>query len=120
MMASTTVEADNEDDMVKVIYVEADGTERVLEGEPGYSVMEVGVRGNVVGIEASCGGACACATCHVYVDADWLPKVGEPEEMEQDMLEFAGSPRENSRLSCQIRLTAALDGLRVSVPDSQH
>lgn len=106
--------------MVKITYVEPDGSEQVLEGDEGFSVMELAVRNGVVGIEADCGGACACATCHVYVDADWFERTGAPQDMEQEMLEFAVGPRPTSRLSCQIRLTAALDGLRVSVPESQH
>ena len=106
--------------MVKITYVEPDGSEQTLEGDEGFSVMELAVRNGVVGIEADCGGACACATCHVYVDADWFERTGAPQDMEQEMLEFAVDPRPTSRLSCQIRLTAALEGLRVSVPESQH
>ena len=105
--------------MVKVTFVEPDGSERALEGDVGFSVMEVAVRNGVAGIDADCGGACACATCHVYVDPEWFGTVGAPGDMEKDMLEFAGEPRETSRLSCQIRLTAALDGLKVTVPESQ-
>ena len=106
--------------MVKITYVEPDGSEQTLDGDEGFSVMELAVRNGVVGIEADCGGACACATCHVYVDADWFERTGAPQDMEQEMLEFAVDPRPTSRLSCQIRLTAALEGLRVSVPESQH
>ena len=106
--------------MVKVTFVEPDGSERTLDGDQGFSVMELAVRNGVAGIAADCGGACACATCHVYVDPAWLDAVGAPGDMEKDMLEFASVPRENSRLSCQIRLTAALDGLKVTVSDSQH
>jgi len=105
--------------MVKVTFVEPDGSERTLDGDTGFSVMELAVRNGVTGIDADCGGACACATCHVYVDPDWFDTVGAPGDMEKDMLEFAGKPRETSRLSCQIRLTAALDGLKVTVPESQ-
>jgi ferredoxin, 2Fe-2S len=106
-------------DMVKVTFVEPDGSERTLDGDNGFSLMEVAVRNGVAGIDADCGGACACATCHVYVDPEWFGKVGEPGDMEKDMLEFAGEPRETSRLSCQIRLSTALDGLKVTVPESQ-
>ena len=106
--------------MVKITYVEPDGSEQTLDGDEGFSVMELAVRNGVVGIEADCGGACACATCHVYVDADWFERTGAPQDMELEMLEFAVDPRPTSRLSCQIRLTAALEGLRVSVPESQH
>jgi len=105
--------------MVKVTFVEPDGSERILDGDLGFSLMEVAVRNGVAGIVADCGGACACATCHVYVDPGWFAAVGAPPAMEKDMLEFATGPRETSRLSCQIRLTAALDGLRVTVPESQ-
>jgi 2Fe-2S ferredoxin len=73
----------------------------------------------VPGIEAECGGACACATCHVYVDEAWREKTGEPSQMEQDMLDFAFDVRKESRLSCQIKVTPELDGLVVQVPDKQ-
>lgn len=83
------------------------------------TVMEAAKQGDVAGIEAECGGSCACATCHVYVDAAWRDKVGKPENMEEDMLDFAFDVREESRLSCQIRVTAELDGLVVRVPAKQ-
>jgi 2Fe-2S ferredoxin len=73
----------------------------------------------VPGIDADCGGACACATCHVYVEPDWVERVGPRNEMEEDMLDFAFDVRENSRLSCQIKITDALDGLTVKVPEKQ-
>ena len=81
--------------------------------------MENAVRNSVPGIEAECGGACACATCHVYVDDEWTEKVGGPDVMEEDMLDFAYDMRPNSRLSCQIRVTSELDGLVVHVPEQQ-
>ena len=106
--------------MVKVTYIEFDGTEHVQEVKPGLSVMEGAVRQGVPGIDADCGGACACATCHVYVDEAWREKTGSPSAMEESMLDFAENVKENSRLSCQIRVTADLDGLIVRMPESQH
>jgi 2Fe-2S ferredoxin len=82
--------------------------------------MEVAVNNSIPGIDADCGGACACATCHVYVDEAFLSKTGEQQEMEKSMLDFAENVRPNSRLSCQIKVTDALDGLRVTTPESQH
>jgi 2Fe-2S ferredoxin len=81
--------------------------------------METAIRNEVPGIEAECGGACACATCHVYVDDAWVAKTGAPEPMEEDMLDFAFDVRPNSRLSCQIRIRAELDGLVVRTPSRQ-
>ena len=83
------------------------------------TVMEAAKKNLVPGIEAECGGACACATCHVYVAADWREKVGGPSDMEEDMLDFAFDVREESRLSCQIKVTEELDGLVVNVPEKQ-
>ena len=105
--------------MPRVTLIDPEGTRHELDGLDGMSVMEVAVRNGVPGIKADCGGACACATCQVYVDADWMERVGAPTEMEADMLEFAVDPAANSRLSCQIRLTAALDGMIAHVPASQ-
>jgi 2Fe-2S ferredoxin len=81
--------------------------------------MEAAKLNSVAGIEAECGGACACATCHVYIDGAWREKVGKPAEMEEDMLDFAFDVREESRLSCQIKVSADLDGLVVRVPEKQ-
>lgn len=83
------------------------------------TVMEAAKQNDVAGIEAECGGSCACATCHVYVDAAWRDKVGSPQNMEEDMLDFAFDVREESRLACQIRITPELDGLIVRVPAKQ-
>src|SRR6185437_11974956 len=94
--------------MAKIIFIQPDGKEQTVEIAPGWSVMEGAVRANVPGIDADCGGACACATCHVQV------------EMEETMLDFAIQPKPTSRLSCQLRVTSELDGLRVRVPPSQH
>lgn len=105
--------------MLKLKFIGNDDTVYDLEVQDGSTVMENAVRNGVPGIEAECGGACACATCHVYVDEAWTEKVGEPEPMEEDMLDFAVDVRANSRLSCQITMSAELDGLTVRVPDSQ-
>jgi 2Fe-2S ferredoxin len=102
--------------MAKITYIEHDGTEHVVEVKNGLSVMEGAIRNNVPGIDADCGGACACATCHVYVDDAWAAKVGGPESMEEDMLDFAFDVRPTSRLSCQIRVRDELDGLVVRTP----
>ncbi|TVR08282.1 MAG: (2Fe-2S)-binding protein [Salinarimonadaceae bacterium] len=105
--------------MVKISFVDFDGVSRSLEAEPGSTVMETAIRNGVPGIDAECGGACACATCHVYVDEAWTQIVGGPQPMEEDMLDFASGVRPNSRLSCQIRLTAEMDGLTVHTPEQQ-
>ena len=82
--------------------------------------MRAAIDHNVPGIDADCGGMCACATCHVYVDADWQGRTGERTSMEKDMLNFAAATQDNSRLACQIPITQALDGLVVTMPDGQH
>ena len=105
--------------MPKITYIEHSGTEHVVEAEVGMTVMEAAVKNLVPGIEAECGGACACATCHVYVEDAWREATGEPEEMEEDMLDFAFDVRESSRLSCQIKVQDNLDGLVVRVPEKQ-
>ena len=105
--------------MARITYIAFDGTEYQVEAKEGSSVMENAVRNGVPGIEAECGGACACATCHVYVDDAWADAAGKPEPMEEDMLDFAYDVRPTSRLSCQIRITEALDGLVVQVPERQ-
>jgi 2Fe-2S ferredoxin len=105
--------------MVKITFIQPDGTRQTVDAEPGLTVMEAAKKHLVPGIEAECGGACACATCHVYVDEAWRGKVGKPSPMEEDMLDFAFDVREQSRLSCQIKVTEILDGLVVSVPDKQ-
>jgi 2Fe-2S ferredoxin len=105
--------------MPKVIFAQADGVRREVNAPIGITLMETARQHGIVGIVAQCGGACACATCHVYVAAAWLAKLEPPEDMEQGMLETAWEPRDNSRLSCQIQVTAALDGLQVTVPAQQ-
>jgi len=106
--------------MAKITYVEHDGTEHVLDLKPGLSLMEGAVKNNVPGIDADCGGACACATCHVYVDEAWRETIGPPLDMEQSMLDFAENVEPSSRLSCQVKVSDALDGLIVRLPASQH
>lgn len=105
--------------MAKITYIEHDGTEHVVDVKNGLTVMEGAVKNNIPGIDADCGGACACATCHVYVADAWIDTVGKAQDMEQDMLDFASDVRENSRLSCQIKITPALDGLVVTTPPQQ-
>jgi ferredoxin, 2Fe-2S len=106
--------------MAKITYIEHDGTEHVVDVKTGLSVMEGAVKNNIPGIDADCGGACACATCHVYVQEEWLDKTGDKSAMEESMLDFAESVEPNSRLSCQIKVSDALDGLVVTMPESQH
>ena len=105
--------------MPKITYVDHAGVSRTVDVETGSTVMEGAIRNGVPGIEAECGGACACATCHVYVDDAWREKTGEAEPMEQDMLDFAYDVRPSSRLSCQIKVTPELDGLVVTTPERQ-
>lgn len=106
--------------MPKITYIEQNGTERTVEVPVGWSVMEGAVKNRVPGIDADCGGACACATCHVYVDPAWLAKLPPRQEMEEQMLDFAQDVKPNSRLSCQIKVSPALDGLIVRTPRTQH
>ncbi len=106
--------------MAKITYIEHDGTEHSVDVKTGLSVMEGAIKNNVPGIDADCGGACACATCHVYVDAAFEGKTGEKSAMEESMLDFAENVEANSRLSCQIKVTDELDGLIVRLPESQH
>lgn len=105
--------------MAKITYIAPDGTRFEVDAQNGSTVMENAIKNAVPGIEAECGGACACATCHVYVDEKWADTVGGPEAMEEDMLDFAYDVRPSSRLSCQIKVTDDLDGLVVQVPERQ-
>jgi len=106
--------------MARITYVEHDGTEHVVEVRTGLTVMEGARDNNVPGIEADCGGACACSTCHVYLHPDWVDRVPPKDAMEADMLDFAYEPDETlSRLTCQIKITDALDGLIVQLPEKQ-
>jgi ferredoxin, 2Fe-2S len=106
--------------MAKIIFIEHDGTTHQVEAPAGNSVMEAAKNNGIPGIDADCGGACACATCHVFVDPDWLSKAGTKSKMENDMLEIGEGARPNSRLACQIRIDDALDGLTVHIPENQY
>jgi 2Fe-2S ferredoxin len=106
--------------MPRVTYIEFDGTEHIIEANSGDSLMETAVNNEVPGIDADCGGGCACATCHVYVDDAWLAQTGAASPMETSMLQLAEGVGDNSRLSCQISLNESLDGLVVRMPESQH
>ena len=118
-MQIKAIDRDFEGKMIKLTYIAFDGTEYIVTAKNGSSVMENAVKNSVPGIDADCGGACACATCHIYVDEAWREAVGLPDVMEEDMLDFAYEAKPGSRLSCQIKLTAALDGLIVKVPERQ-
>jgi ferredoxin, 2Fe-2S len=109
-----------EAEMAKITYVEHGGKEHVVEVSTGLTVME-GARDNgIPGIEADCGGACACSTCHVYVDPAWVDRLPAKDSMEQDMLDFAWNPDPvRSRLTCQLKVSDKLDGLRVQMPEKQ-
>jgi ferredoxin, 2Fe-2S len=106
--------------MPKIKYIEHNGKEHDVDVAVGLSVMEGAVKNLVPGIDADCGGACACATCHVYVDQAWLGKLDPKSDMEETMLDFAQELEPNSRLSCQIKVTPELDGFVVRMPKSQH
>lgn len=106
--------------MPKITYIEHSGKEHTVDVPEGQSVMEGAIKNAIPGIDADCGGACACATCHVYVDPAFFERTGTPSSMEQSMLDFANEVEDTSRLSCQIKVTAALDGLIVRMPKSQH
>jgi 2Fe-2S ferredoxin len=101
--------------MVKIIFIDQQGHERVVEGRAGQSLMLVAVQNEIAGIDGECGGACACATCHVLIDPAWSSKLPKAEMMEQDMLDFARDVQANSRLACQIKLTPEIDGMTVRV-----
>ena len=105
--------------MTKITFIDSTGEARSVDAEQGSTVMESAVRNGIPEIEAECGGACACATCHVYVEPDWTEIVGKPEPMEEDMLDFAFEVKPNSRLSCQIKVRPALEGFTVRTPSRQ-
>ena len=105
--------------MPKVTYIEHNGTSHEVEVPNGLTVMEGAVQNNIPGIDADCGGSCACATCHVYVDEKWFDKLPKKENAEEDMLDMASEPNKFSRLSCQITVEDNLDGLVVKMPLKQ-
>ena len=107
--------------MAKITYIEDDGTEHAIDVENGMTVMEGAIQNSIPGIDADCGGACACATCHVYVDEPWLAGLPEKSEGETEMLECATADlKAGSRLGCQITVDGGMDGLTVYVPYSQQ
>lgn len=106
--------------MVKIVFRAHDGSERTVEGDADATLMETAISNGVPGIDANCGGACSCATCHVYISEEWRNVVGEAEPMEKGMLEFVDSVQPNSRLSCQIRVSPELEGLVVTTPAEQQ
>ncbi len=105
--------------MPKVIFIDHAGNRKEVDAKKGTTIMEAAVQNLVPGIDADCGGACACATCHVYVDEAWMDKLSAKDDMEDSMLDFAEDVQENSRLSCQIQLTDDLDGITVRTPEVQ-
>ncbi len=110
----------NRNRMPKVIFVEPDGTEHEVHASIGMDVMHAAIRNSVPGIDADCGGNCACSTCHVFIDEAWFDTAGPASGMEEDILDFALDTKETSRLSCQIEMTQALDGLRLHIPEWQR
>ena len=105
--------------MTKVIYKDFEGNSKTIDVENGLSVMEGAVQNDIPGIDADCGGAMACATCHVYVEEKWFNKLPKVEDAEVDMIDMAYEPKKNSRLSCQIIVSDELDGLEVTTPEKQ-
>ena len=105
--------------MVKINYKDHQGNSKIIEVENGLSVMEGAIQNDIPGIDADCGGSMACATCHVYVEENWLNKLPTAEDAEVDMIDMAYEPKKNSRLSCQIIVSDELDGLEVTTPEKQ-
>ncbi len=108
-----------ENELPCIIFVSPDGAEHEVDAPEGWSLMESATKNGIEGILADCGGACSCATCHVYVDPDWMDRLPPRSEMERDMIECVPEPRATSRLACQIAMTDALSGLRVEIPEEQ-
>lgn len=106
--------------MVHIVFIDHDGRRREVDVHDGLSVMEGAVANRIPGIDGDCGGACACGTCHVYVDPDWIDRLAPPKELENKMLKMTFEPRANSRLACQIMVEPCLDGLTVTTPVSQY
>ena len=103
----------------KITFIDYEGTERSVDANVGETIMEAATSNDIPGIDADCGGACACATCHVYIAPDWFAKVGDPEDLEAEMLDVAEEVKENSRLACQLTISDELDGIVVVTPESQ-
>ena len=105
--------------MPKITYIEHNGKKHTIDVANGLSIMEGAVQNNIPGIDADCGGAMACATCHVYVKEEWFNNLPKKEQGEEDMLDMAFEPKKNSRLSCQILVSKELDGIVVDLPEKQ-
>ncbi len=105
--------------MPKILFIDHSGERREVDAKAGTSIMEAAVQNMIPGIDADCGGACACATCHVYVGAEWAAKLKTKDDMEDSMLDFAENVQDTSRLSCQIIMSNELDGITVTTPESQ-
>ena len=106
--------------MPRIIFITPDGARHKTDVESGYSVMEAAINNNIDGIVAECGGACACATCHSYIDEAWLDKIPAMDDMEDSMLDAAFERKDNSRLTCQIEVNETLDGLVVHVAENDY
>jgi 2Fe-2S ferredoxin len=106
--------------MPKIIFIEYDGKRRTVEVAPGTTLMRAATDNRVAGIDGDCGGNCACATCHVYIDPAWVERLGARSPSEADMLNLVAELRDTSRLACQIEVDTSLDGLIVTTPESQH
>ena len=105
--------------MITVNFINSKGIQKSVNAVEGETLMECAKKNDIYEIEADCGGGCSCATCHVYIEKEWIDKIKEPSEMEEDMLDFALNVKNNSRLSCQIKLESDLDGLTVRTPETQ-
>jgi 2Fe-2S ferredoxin len=105
--------------MPRLVFIQADGSQRTIDAQVGRSVMEVARANGVTGIRADCGGDCACSTCHCYVDPDWIERLPPARADEVGLIEFAWEPREGSRLTCQLLVTDSLDGLVLRLPTRQ-
>lgn len=105
--------------MAKITFIEPNGTQKIIDAMEGHSLMDAAVRNGVKGIQAECGGACSCATCHGYIENNGIEKVGQAEGDELDMLEFASAVQANSRLCCQVKITADLEGIIIRLPQTQ-
>ncbi|MEM9782869.1 MAG: 2Fe-2S iron-sulfur cluster-binding protein [Pseudomonadota bacterium] len=105
--------------MPKIVYIEHNGTRHEVDVAEGMTIMEGAVKHGIPGIDGDCGGACACSTCHAYIDPDWTEKLPEKDDMETDMLDFALDPNEHSRLTCQLKVTSTIDGLVLKMPERQ-
>lgn len=106
--------------MPKITLIEHNGTQHTVVGEVGQSVMQAAMNAMIPGIQGDCGGACSCATCHAFVDEAWVNSVPQAEECESDMLEFASTRRDNSRLTCQLVIQDDMDGIVLRLPESQY